>query len=125
MAERGLLRRVAAILYHRRAGFTANGMGVWKVPEDDILEGGRRMAAFRGISPLLPAPDLRRLALLSCSRWLTAAPRRSATRSSTRSADEVGGIDGPRNALLRAPSSRRSGCSTSPTTSSRGSEEHA
>jgi len=33
MAERGLLRRVAAILFHRRAGFSANGMGVWKVPE--------------------------------------------------------------------------------------------
>ena len=29
MRERGLLRRVAAILFHRRAGFSANGMGVW------------------------------------------------------------------------------------------------
>ncbi len=37
MQERGLLRRVAAILYHRRAGFSANGMGVWKVPDEDIL----------------------------------------------------------------------------------------
>ena len=36
MQERGLLRRVAAILFHRRAGFCANGMGVWKVPEDRI-----------------------------------------------------------------------------------------
>ncbi|HMH46164.1 MAG TPA: AsnC family transcriptional regulator, partial [Solirubrobacteraceae bacterium] len=27
MQQRGLLRRVAAILYHRRAGFSANGMG--------------------------------------------------------------------------------------------------
>ena len=34
MVERKLLRRVAAILYHRRAGFSANGMGVWRVPED-------------------------------------------------------------------------------------------
>ncbi len=33
MRERGILRRVAAILYHRRAGFSANGMGVWRVPE--------------------------------------------------------------------------------------------
>ena len=50
MAERKLLRRVAAILFHRRAGFSANGMGVWKVPEERIAELGPRMAAVRGIS---------------------------------------------------------------------------
>jgi siroheme decarboxylase len=56
MQERGLLRRVAAILYHRRAGFSANGMGVWKVPEDQILEVGRQMAAVRGISHCYQRP---------------------------------------------------------------------
>jgi siroheme decarboxylase len=56
MQERGLLRRVAAILYHRRAGFSANGMGVWKVPEGEIFETGRRMAAFRGISHCYQRP---------------------------------------------------------------------
>jgi len=56
MVERGLLRRVAAILFHRRAGFSANGMGVWKVPDDQILEAGRRMAAFRGISHCYERP---------------------------------------------------------------------
>ena len=50
MTERRLLRRVAAILFHRRAGFSANGMGVWKVPEDRILDLGPRMAAVRGVS---------------------------------------------------------------------------
>ena len=50
MCERKLLRRVAAILYHRRAGFSANGMGVWRVPEDRIAEIGPRMAAVRGVS---------------------------------------------------------------------------
>jgi DNA-binding Lrp family transcriptional regulator len=50
MVERKILRRVAAILYHRRAGFSANGMGVWKVPEEEVLEVGGRMASFRGIS---------------------------------------------------------------------------
>jgi siroheme decarboxylase len=50
MRERGALRRVAAILYHRRAGFSANGMGVWKVPDERIDEIGPRMAAYRGIS---------------------------------------------------------------------------
>jgi DNA-binding Lrp family transcriptional regulator len=56
MVERGLLRRVAAILFHRRAGFSANGMGVWKVPEDKVLEIGPRMAAIRGISHCYQRP---------------------------------------------------------------------
>ncbi|MDX6727707.1 MAG: siroheme decarboxylase [Baekduia sp.] len=56
MVERGLLRRVAAILFHRRAGFSANGMGVWKVPAEQVLEAGRRMAAFRGISHCYERP---------------------------------------------------------------------
>jgi siroheme decarboxylase len=56
MRERGLLRRVAAILYHRRAGFSANGMGVWKVPSEQIPELGPRMAAFRGISHCYQRP---------------------------------------------------------------------
>ena len=50
------LRRVAAILFHRRAGFSANGMGVWGVPEGEILDTGRRMAAFRGISHCYQRP---------------------------------------------------------------------
>jgi siroheme decarboxylase len=56
MKERGLLRRVAAILYHRRAGFSANGMGVWKVADDRIEELGPRMASFRGISHCYQRP---------------------------------------------------------------------
>ncbi|MGH2954610.1 MAG: Lrp/AsnC family transcriptional regulator [Solirubrobacterales bacterium] len=56
MVERKLLRRVAAILYHRRAGFSANGMGVWRVPDEAILEVGARMAAVRGISHCYQRP---------------------------------------------------------------------
>jgi DNA-binding Lrp family transcriptional regulator len=56
MQDRRLLRRVAAILFHRRAGFSANGMGVWKVRDDRILELGPRMAAFRGISHCYQRP---------------------------------------------------------------------
>ena len=56
MRERRLLRRVAAILYHRRAGFSANGMGVWRVPDERIAELGPRMAAFRGISHCYQRP---------------------------------------------------------------------
>jgi DNA-binding Lrp family transcriptional regulator len=56
MRERRALRRVAAILFHRRAGFSANGMGVWKVPEERIPELGPRMASFRGISHCYQRP---------------------------------------------------------------------
>ena len=50
LVERGFMRRMAAILYHRRAGFRANGMGVWAVPEDDVIELGERMASFANVS---------------------------------------------------------------------------
>jgi siroheme decarboxylase len=56
MQERRALRRVAAILFHRRAGYSANGMGVWDVPEDRILELGPLMASFRGISHCYQRP---------------------------------------------------------------------
>ncbi len=56
MVERKLLRRVAAILYHRRAGFSANGMGVWRVPDEKIMEAGARMAAVRGVSHCYQRP---------------------------------------------------------------------
>jgi DNA-binding Lrp family transcriptional regulator len=56
MQERGLLRRVAAILYHRRAGFSANGMGVWQVPEEQITQIGKQMASVRGISHCYQRP---------------------------------------------------------------------
>jgi DNA-binding Lrp family transcriptional regulator len=56
MQERRALRRVAAILYHRRAGYSANGMGVWRVPDEQILEFGPLMASFRGISHCYQRP---------------------------------------------------------------------
>jgi DNA-binding Lrp family transcriptional regulator len=56
MTERKILRRVAAILFHRRAGFSANGMGVWRVPEEKIMETGARMASVRGVSHCYQRP---------------------------------------------------------------------
>ena len=56
MIERKILRRVAAILFHRRAGFSANGMGVWKVDPSDVPDTGGRMAAVRGISHCYERP---------------------------------------------------------------------
>ena len=56
MVERKILRRVAAILFHRRAGFSANGMGVWRVPQEEVLETGARMAMVRGVSHCYQRP---------------------------------------------------------------------
>ncbi len=56
MVERKILRRVAAILFHRRAGFSANGMGVWRVPEADIMDVGAQMASVRGVSHCYQRP---------------------------------------------------------------------
>ena len=56
MVDRKILRRVAAILFHRRAGFSANGMGVWRVPEDRIVDVGARMSAVRGVSHCYQRP---------------------------------------------------------------------
>jgi siroheme decarboxylase len=50
LKEKGVIRRVAAILYHRRASYTHNAMVVWKVSEDEIEEMGRRMASYAKVS---------------------------------------------------------------------------
>ncbi len=46
----GVLKRVAAVLRHREAGFTANGLFVVVMPQDKIGEAGRRLAAFKQVS---------------------------------------------------------------------------
>jgi siroheme decarboxylase len=46
----GVMRRFAAILRHRDAGFAANGMIVWMVPEDKIDEVGYKLASFPQVS---------------------------------------------------------------------------
>ena len=48
--DRGQMRRFAAVLHHRKAGFTANGMGVWQVPEAIQEEVGYQMAAYSAVS---------------------------------------------------------------------------
>jgi siroheme decarboxylase len=52
----GQMRRFAAVLYHRSAGFVYNGMGVWKVPEEDVADVGQLMAAYRGVSHCYQRP---------------------------------------------------------------------
>jgi siroheme decarboxylase len=54
--ETGQMRRFAAVLYHRSAGFVYNGMGVWKVPDERVDDIGQAMAAFRGVSHCYQRP---------------------------------------------------------------------
>lgn len=46
----GQMRRFAAVLHHRTAGFEANGMGVWAVPDERCDEVGLKMASFAAVS---------------------------------------------------------------------------
>jgi DNA-binding Lrp family transcriptional regulator len=52
----GVMRRFAAILRHRDAGFAANGMIVWNVPEDRIDEIGTKLAQFPQVSHCYQRP---------------------------------------------------------------------
>ncbi len=45
MVARKLMRRYSGVLHHRRAGFSANAMVVWRVPEERAEEVGLIMAA--------------------------------------------------------------------------------
>jgi DNA-binding Lrp family transcriptional regulator len=48
--RRGLMRRFAAVLHHREVGFSANGMGVWAVPDQQQEQFGSIAAAFPEVS---------------------------------------------------------------------------
>ena len=50
LKECGYMRRMAAVLRHREAGFRANAMGVWVVPAERAEEVGRIMGSFTGVS---------------------------------------------------------------------------
>ena len=50
LKEAGVMRRFATILNHRKAGFGANAMSVWAVPEEKGEEIGRQMAEFSAVS---------------------------------------------------------------------------
>ncbi|MDO8586768.1 MAG: AsnC family transcriptional regulator [Armatimonadota bacterium] len=53
---RGIMRRYAGTLRHRAAGFRANAMGVWVVPEDRVEEVGQVMAGFAAVSHCYQRP---------------------------------------------------------------------
>ncbi len=50
LQEGGYMRRFATILYHRKAGFGANAMVVWRVDEEKAEEIGQKVAEFSAVS---------------------------------------------------------------------------
>jgi len=50
MKAQGIIRRFGAVLRHQKAGYVANAMVVWRVPEERAKEVGRMMADFREVS---------------------------------------------------------------------------
>ena len=53
---RGIMRRFSAVLHHRKAGFKDNGMGVWKVPPEQSVEVGKKMAAHPAVTHCYERP---------------------------------------------------------------------
>jgi len=56
--EKGWIRRYGATLRHQKAGFTANGMGVWRVDdEEERTRLGPMMAEFSEVSHCYERPS--------------------------------------------------------------------
>ncbi len=52
----GVMRRFAAVLGHREAGFVANGMICWRVPEERLPDVGSRLASYPQVSHCYQRP---------------------------------------------------------------------
>jgi DNA-binding Lrp family transcriptional regulator len=56
----GRMRRFAAVLHHRKAGFGANAMGIWAGPQNDpetLKAIGEKMASFSAVSHAYQRPS--------------------------------------------------------------------
>lgn len=56
MLASGAIRRIAALPNHYRLGYTANGMSVWDVPDEDIARAGTAVAALPFVSHCYERP---------------------------------------------------------------------
>ncbi len=54
--RRKIMRRFSAVLYHRKAGFRANAMGVWRVPEERVEDAGNMFAQYQAVSHCYQRP---------------------------------------------------------------------
>jgi DNA-binding Lrp family transcriptional regulator len=50
LKQEGVIREIKAVLRHIKAGFTANAMVAWSVPEAHVDEIGQRIASFPAVS---------------------------------------------------------------------------
>ncbi len=50
LKQRGIIRRFGAAINHRRAGYTANPMVCWKVPQEMVNIAGKKLASLREVS---------------------------------------------------------------------------
>ncbi len=50
LKEKGVLRRIAAVLHHRRAGFQANAMVCFRLPGERLAEAGLKAARLHQVS---------------------------------------------------------------------------
>jgi DNA-binding Lrp family transcriptional regulator len=56
LQDRKIMRRFSAVLYHRKAGFRANAMGVWQVPDERIEDVGNAFAQYQAVSHCYQRP---------------------------------------------------------------------
>lgn len=54
--DKGIIRRIGGILYHREVGFKANAMIVWTVPEDKIEEVAAIACSFSEVTHCYQRP---------------------------------------------------------------------
>jgi len=50
LRERGIMRRFGAAVNHRKAGFEANAMACWVVPQDKVEAVGQKLSSFQEVS---------------------------------------------------------------------------
>ena len=50
LIERGVIRRIAAVIDYRQVGFTANALFACEVPQEKIIEAGEKLAASELVS---------------------------------------------------------------------------
>jgi DNA-binding Lrp family transcriptional regulator len=48
--EAGVVRRIGAVVRHRRLGYQANAMVVWDVPDREVAAAGARLASDQAVT---------------------------------------------------------------------------
>ena len=51
-----IIRRFGAVLRHQKAGLRENGMIVWNIPEEKVMEIGKKFASFKEVTHCYERP---------------------------------------------------------------------